>query len=389
MRELIRHWLDVAVDAVDPRRLTFESLTHSGTTHRTVIAIGKAAPAMCQGAADALGEVGGVCVAAAASDSPKGVELLVGDHPLPGVASLEAGRRVLEVARQADDGCIALISGGGSSLCEWPRRGIELPFIQEASRRLLMTGSSIEEMNLVRGHLSEIKCGGLARANPGGFLTLVLSDVAGAGPEVVASGPTLDMAHDPARAMAILESIGMTIPSSVADAIQRAPTGKAPASSSVEVIGDGQKAALAVYEAAIADGLSARINPIWLRGEPALALEQFIEGAGHGLTIGAGETAPRVVNGGRGGRNTHAALLAAKRIAGTKLVFSAFATDGVDGSSGAAGSIVDGDTVARGGIPDQSLAQFDSANYLERTGDLIVTGPTGTNVADLWLLWRP
>ena len=389
MRRTIRRWLDIAIDAVEPRRLTFESLAQADAMQRTVIAIGKAAPAMCQGAADALVEVRGVCVASAAANSPEGIDLLVGDHPIPGKASVEAGRRVLEVARQANDGCIALISGGGSSLCEWPRSGIELEFIQEVNRRLLMAGSSIEEMNLVRGHLSDIKCGGLARAISGDTLTLVLSDVAGAGPEVVASGPTLEMGHDPGKALAILESIGMTVPSSVAEAIGREPMGRAPTRSTVEVIGDGKKAAMAVYAEAVASGLPARILPNWLRGEPDYALEEFIDEAGQGVTIGIGETAPTVSHGGRGGRNTHVALLAAKRIAGTQMVFCAFATDGVDGSSGAAGSIVDGETLERGGAPNQSLARFDSATYLERTGDLLVTGPTGTNVADLWLLWRP
>ena len=389
MRATFRRWLDIAVDAVEPRRLTFESLTQAEVIPRTVIAIGKAAPAMCRGAADALGSVTGVCVSSGQAESPEGIELIVGDHPIPGDASLEAGRRVLEVARKTDDGCLALISGGGSSLCEWPRPGIELDFVQEANRRLLLAGSSIEEVNLVRGHLSDIKCGGLARAISGDTLTLVLSDVAGAGPEVVASGPTLEMRHDPVTVLAILESIGMTVPPSVAKAIVREPAVSAHTRSRVEVIGDGHKAALAIYEVAIANGLSAGIHPEWLRGEPADALEEFIEGAAPGVTIGVGETAPIVSNGGRGGRNTHVALLAARRIAGTELAFCAFATDGVDGSSGAAGAIVDGDTVTRGGTPEQSLAHFDSATYLDRTGDLLITGPTGTNVADLWLLWRP
>ncbi len=388
MREAIRHWLDVAIDAVDPRRLTFEALRDERIDQRTLIAIGKAAPAMCHGAADALGPVRGVCVAASKSDVPAGVELLVGDHPVPGEASLRAGHRVLEIATDADDGCIALISGGGSSLCEWPRPGVDLSFIQEANRRLLLAGSSIEETNLVRGHLSAIKCGGLARASRKGFETLVLSDVAGAGPEVVASGPTLEMSHDPVRALAILESVGIEVPASVSGAMMR-PPGQGSAGTRVEVIGDGLKAARAISEAADADGVQTRLHPKWLTGDPGQTLDAFFEGAGQGLSIGAGETAPKVVSGGRGGRNTHAALLAATRIAETDLLFSAFATDGVDGAAEAAGAIVDGGTLARGGDPTESLALFDSAAYLDRSGDLVVTGPTGTNVADLWLLWQP
>lgn len=388
MKDDIRRWLDVAIDNVDPHRLMREALTRSEVPQRTVIAIGKAAPAMCRGAAQALGDVRGVCVAASRSEVPEGIELLVGDHPVPGEGSLRAGKKVLEVAREADEGWLALISGGGSSLCEWPRPGVDLTFLSEANRRLLLAGSSIEETNLVRGHLSEIKCGGLARASRAGLATYVLSDVAGAGPEVVASGPTLEMKHDPERAQFILESTGIEIPASVKEAMRR-PPGKPPSSLGTVVIGDGQKAAQAICDAALADGLAARVHPLWFGGEPEQALDDFLESTGAGLTVAAGETAPRVVRNGRGGRNTHAALLAATRIAGSDQVFCAFATDGVDGSSGAAGAIVDGGTIERGRDAGVSIERFDSATYLEETGDLVVTGPTGTNVADLWLLWRP
>lgn len=388
MKDEIRRWLGVAIDSVDPHRLTFEALARSEVSQRTVIAIGKAAPAMCRGAAQALGDVRGVCVASARAEVPDGVELLVGDHPVPGEASLRAGQKVLELASEADGGWLALISGGGSSLCEWPRPGVDLAFLSEANRRLLLAGSSIEETNLVRGHLSEIKCGGLARASRAGFATYVLSDVAAAGPEVVASGPTLEMKHDPEKAQSILESIGVEIPDSVKEAMSRRP-GKPPSSLGTVVIGDGHKAAQAICDAAVAEGLHALLDPSWFGGEPEQALDRFLERAGTGLTVAAGETAPRVVRTGRGGRNTHAALLAATRIAGGDLVFCAFATDGVDGSSGAAGAIVDGETIDRGGDASQSIERFDSATYLDRTGDLVLTGPTGTNVADLWLLWRP
>jgi hydroxypyruvate reductase len=95
-----------------------------------------------------------------------------------------------------------------------------------------------------------------------------------------------------------------------------------------------------------------------------------------------------VEGGGSGGRNTQAALLAAREIAGSETLFAAFATDGVDGNSGSAGAIVDGETINRGGDPAPRLASSDSATYLAGTGDLVVTGPTGTNVADLWVRWR-
>jgi glycerate 2-kinase len=107
------------------------------------------------------------------------------------------------------------------------------------------------------------------------------------------------------------------------------------------------------------------------------------------VTVAAGEPLVRTEAEGSGGRNTHAALLAASHLAGTGSVFAAFATDGVDGNSDAAGAIVDGETTRRGGDPTQALEAFDSASYLEMAGDILKTGPTGTNVADLWLIWKP
>lgn len=388
MRGTIRRWLGMAIDAVEPGRLTAEALSRKAPTTRTVIAIGKAAPAMCHGAAQALGDIEGLCVAAVPSEVPTGVELVVGDHPVPGEASLDAGRRALGIAREAGDGLIALISGGGSALCEWPRPGIDLAFLEETNRRLLTAGTSIEETNLVRAHLSQVKCGGLAQAAAGPVATYVLSDVAGAGPEVVASGPTLSMKPDPDRALAILESIGIVVNPDVSRAIRITPD--APADPwHLEVVGDGRTAAEAIVVNAKQTTTRAEVMSGWLAGEPAGALDMLFDTSAKGVTVATGETAPVVARHGRGGRNTHAALLAATRIAGTGMIFAAMATDGSDGAAGAAGAIVDGGTVDRGGDPWESLESFDSASYLERTGDLLMTGPTGTNVADLWLLWRP
>lgn len=384
MRARIRHLLDLAVEAVEPSRLTADALSADPPSTRHVIAIGKAAPAMCRGAARALGRLEGICVAAATSTVPAGIDLVVGDHPVPGAASLQAGHKALEVATAAHDGFIGLISGGGSALCEWPRPGIDLAFIDEVNRRLLTSGRSIEDTNLVRAHLSEIKCGGLAAASGGPVATYVLSDVAGAGPEVVASGPTLPMRHDPNEAMAILSAIGMTMTPEASRAIRAVPD-EPEGHWRLEVVGDGRTAARAIAR----EEVGARILHWWLSGHTANAIDRLFDEAEAGLTVAVGETAPVVTNPGRGGRNTHAALLAATRIAGSEMVFAALATDGVDGSADAAGAIVDGGTIERGGDPGRSIDDFDSASYLARTGDLIVTGPTGTNVADLWLLWQP
>ena len=128
--------------------------------------------------------------------------------------------------------------------------------------------------------------------------------------------------------------------------------------------------------------------PGWLRGDVPSELDRFLSSARPGVaTIASGEPEVAVTGDGIGGRNTHAALLAAERISGMESMFVAFATDGVDGRSAAAGAIVDGETIARGGDPGPAITASDSATYLEATGDLIATGPTGTNVSDLWIFW--
>lgn len=389
MRRAIRRWLEIAVGAVDPEALTMTAVGRRPPAADTLIGIGKAAPGMCRGAARALGKpVNGICVSAEPGAVPGGVHLLVGDHPVPAESSYEAGRAVLDAARTATEGCLVLVSGGGSALCEWPRPGVDKDFLSEVNRRLLVGGVSIEQANLVRGHLSALKCGGLARSGEGPFHTYVLSDVAGAGPEVVASGPTLPMSFDPNEARRIMLDSGLDVSEKVWEAMRmnaEAPTAHVP----VTIIGDGRTAAAALREAALSDGVRAEVMPGWLTGDVSDAVDRLLASAGSGLTIAAGETSVVVEGNGRGGRNTHAALLAAQEIEGTPSIFAAFATDGVDGNSGAAGAIVDGDTIGRGGDPSGSLRDHDSAGYLGSTGDLLHAGPTGTNVADLWLLLRP
>lgn len=377
-RDIILSWLQAGLRAVDPRALTSAALVEE-TGPLEVIAIGKAAPAMCWGAQDAVGEIEGLCVTDRDEEVPNGVELIVGDHPVPGEASLRAGLRALEISATAD---LALISGGGSALCEVPALGLDLELVAEVNRRMLEAGIGIQMANLVRSHLSLIKGGGL-----GPLPTLILSDVAGADPAVVSSGPTIPSPRDPKKALELLTDLGVTTDQRIHDAVRR--TGSQPhAGQRIEVIGDGRDAAAAVATTASAE-TSASVAAGWIRGDYASALESFIKTASRGVTVGAGEPSVPVENGGVGGRSTHTALSAARMVAGTDIWFAALATDGADGNSRSAGAIVDGTTLDRGGSPDQALRTFDSATYLRRSGDLIETGPTGTNVADVWLVWKP
>lgn len=385
-RRQMQDWLRHALEVVDPESATRRALQDTDGP-ATVIAIGKAAPAMCRGAASAIGSVTGICVTNVIDEVPPGIDLLIGNHPVPGDGSFAAGDAVLETSRTATGRLIALISGGGSALCEKPVQGVSREFIQEANSRLLDGGASIAETNLVRRHLSAIKGGGVARAARQRAETYIISDVAGGGPEVVASGPTIPIEPDPDAAFEVMHRYGVPVTTELRRAVEAASSIPAEIGA-VEVLADGRTAAQAVVTVARADGVDAELAAGWYVGDVERALDGFFAGAGAGVTVGAGEPNVRVTGEGVGGRNSHAALLAARRIAGTDWCFAAFATDGVDGRSSGAGAIVDGTTVARGGDPTKSLSESDSATYLEAVGDLLLTGPTGTNVSDLWLLWR-
>ena len=376
---LVREWLRWGVEAVAPETVTRLALaSHRGPLR--LIAIGKAAPAMCRGAHQAVGEVSGICVTDHEEPVPPGVDLLLGDHPVPGDLSLAAGRRALELAPDAD---LALISGGGSALCEVPIDGVDIGFVAHVTERLLDFGAEIEEINLVRGHLSRVKAGGL-----GPLPTYLISDVGPWGQAVVSSGPTLPHHPDPERAIEVIRKVGVDMPADIERAIRaRAFATRIP--ETVVTLADGRTAAVAVARAASGSGLHSRVSDGWLTGAVESCVAEFIENAGAGVTVAAGEPGVTVRGDGRGGRNTHAALLAAERIAGTRWVFAALATDGVDGRSGSAGAVVDGTTVRRGGDPSLTLETSDSASYLDKTGDLIPSGATGTNVADVWLVWKP
>lgn len=385
-RSVLEDLLRTAVAAVDPQRLTADALS---TVDRpaTLIAIGKASIPMCRGAARAIGDVHGVCVSNSSDTVPEGVELLVGDHPIPGEASFEAGRRVLEVASGAQDPIIALISGGGSALCEYPIESVAPELIQEATRALLAHGASIDEFNFVRRHLSAVKNGGLSVRAPGPVDTYVISDVCGSDLSVVASGPTIHRPREPAAVLAALAKYGIDVPQTAREAITAHPDYGAP-DGRVRLLADGHTATDAMVKGAAAIGVDAIAPREWLAGEVEDVLDQFLDGARPGITVAAGEPEVAVKGDGAGGRNTHAALIAATRIAGTDEVFASFATDGIDGNTRFAGAIVDGGTLDRGGDPGPSLQHSDSATYLRGSGDLLDTGDTGTNVSDIWALWR-
>lgn len=385
-RATIRRWLDTALEAIDPRMLVATALRGRDTAS-TVIAIGKASVGMTWGAFDALGAINGICVTNKADEVAHGIDLIVGDHPVPEQRSLNAGKRVLDLAASTDEPILALISGGGSALCELPLPGIDPQFLMTVNRILLGAGAPISEVNLIRRHLSAIKCGGVVRAADQAIETLVISDVAGGGPHLVASGPTIPSRADPHRAEQLMARYGIPLDDAIRSTMNQA-AGHDVTAGPVTVLADGRTAGEALATRALEDGVPARLQDGWITGDVDEELRDVLDRSGPGVTVCVGEPTLEVRGNGVGGRNTHTSLIAAGLIAQTNTVFAAFASDGVDGRTDAAGAIVDGETIARGGNATSALANNDSATFLESTGDLIHTGPTGTNVSDLWVIWK-
>jgi len=372
-----------------------------------VVAIGKAAEPTARALVDVLGErVGAGVVVGPAIDEAHSVgpvELLRGGHPLPDAASASAGRRVLEICAQAggDDLVVFAISGGASALVCDPPDGITLADLRATTDALARAGLDIATTNAVRGRIDRCKHGGLLRACSGRAVALVLVDVPDGDPSVVGSGPTF--APDPTRIDAAvahaLARVGDELPASVRRALAR-PIGTSTIACPVHVVGDNATAVAAARTEAIARGYAV------VQGEPLVGEAREI---GRGLLARAnlrararpvacifgGEPTVTRRGPGRGGRTLELALAAAESIAGfnvdgTDAAIVAFATDGRDGSSDAAGAVVDGTTLARAAArgldPALALATHDTAPFFAALGDLLHVEPTGTNVCDLVLL---
>lgn len=326
-----------------------------------VVALGKAAASMAFGAQDAVGASRGMVVMP--HDAPSPFALCVGSHPIPSESSLRCGEALLEFVADTgpSDLLVFLVSGGGSAIAVAPIADVSIEEIAEMNRRLIDSGMTITEINAARASVSRIKGGGLAdAAGTRRQVSLILSDVPGSGPEHVASGPT----------------IGGT---------------SAPGDALFEVVGSSEIAAHAAADHLIAQGFTVSIATTNLRGESAVVARQLIDATPPGtITIAAGETTVEVSGSGVGGRNQEAALAAAIHTDRQDVLFAALGTDGIDGPTEAAGAIIDGDTAQRAresGVDlVTALRNNDSHTALTALGETLVTGPSGTNVADLWFV---
>ena len=380
-REILLNCFRAALVAVDGRRAVHQELTRRplhGQWH--LVAVGKAAAAMAQGAVDALRSqlAGGVIVVpvdhvpSGFDPAAHGLVVRYGSHPMPDGASLAAGAAVADFVTglAADAQVLFLVSGGASSLVEWLVPGASLGDLQTLNRWALQSGAPIAQVNATRRQISRLKGGGLARIAQGRRTqALMISDVPGDDPRVIGSG----LLH--------------AFPDASAD-VPEVP---------VRIVASLRSACLAAAAAARAQGLSSRVVRARFEGDAAELGVRFVASLARqpaGLVqVRGGESTVRLpAQPGRGGRNQHLALAAAlelerRRLLGASLL--AAGTDGIDGASSDAGALVDAETCQRGRDgdcdPDVSLARADSGTFLEAAGDLLHTGPTLTNVGDLVL----
>lgn len=366
--------------------------------------------------------VGGVAVTkyGHASDGTPTPSIFIQEagHPVPDEAGVIGARRLADLVTAAgpDDLILCPISGGGSALLTLPVPGIELVDLQALTDQLLRCGATINELNTVRKHLSQIKGGGLARmAAPARLISLILSDVVGDPLDVIASGPTAPDPSTYADAWAVLERYQLldVAPRSVAARLRQGLKGEIaetpkpddPIFEHVQnvIVGSNRLAAEAAVEKARELTFDTLLVSTFVEGEArevahvAAALAKEIVRydrpvARPACVVWGGETTVTVQGDGLGGRNQELALAAALALDGwPDVALVTLATDGIDGPTDAAGALVTGETVARaiqqGLAPAAYMARSDSYHFFQQLGDLVITGPTQTNVNDLMLLF--
>jgi hydroxypyruvate reductase len=424
--------LEAALAAVDPyqavqrvlqragNQLTIGAQTYELRRFQRILVLGagKAGAPMTQAVEAVLGDriSGGLVVVKTGHTAPtQQVELVEASHPVPDAAGVTAGQRMLALAQQAgpDDLVIAVLSGGGSALLEAPAEGLTLADFQAMTQVMLACGATINELNCLRKHSSLVKGGQLARAvAPATLVTLVLSDVVGSPLDVIASGPTVPDASTWQEAWAVVEkySLAAQLPLAMVARLQAGLRGEIPDTPKADdplfaqvrtlIVADNRMAAEAARSKAESLGFYTLLLTTYLEGEASIvaqvvaALAKEVRASGQPLPppacliLGGETTVTLGARAGQGGRNQELALAAALAIQGMSGVsIASLATDGSDGPTDSAGGLVDHTTVARGralGIEAADhLRRHDAYPYLQATHDLLISGPTQTNVNDL------
>lgn len=408
-RALLERLFRAALGAADPVRALPPHLPPRPDGRMRVVGAGKAAAAMAAAVEAAWeGPLEGLVVTRYGHRVPtRAIEVVEAAHPVPDAAGLQAARRTLAMAEELGEGdlLLALVSGGGSALLTLPAPGISLEDKQAVNAALLRCGAPIGEMNCLRKHLSAIKGGRLAAAaHPARVVTLAISDVPDDDPGTIASGPTVADPTSFADARAIVAKYGLELPDSVRRRLEAGedetpkPGDARLATAEFRLIATPQMSLEAAATTARRAGVTPVILGDSLEGE-AREVATVMAGIAkqarrHGQPVPApcvllsgGETTVTLRGRGRGGRNTEFLLALAVALEGLEGVAAiACDTDGVDGSEDNAGALVLPDTLARaeaaGLDPNAYLADNDAYGFFQGLGDLVVTGPTLTNVND-------
>ena len=408
-RTLLRRMFDAAIAAALPDKSLPAYLPTPPKGRTIVIGCGKAAASMAKAVEDHWkGELSGLVVTRYGHNVPtKKIEVVEAAHPVPDAAGRAAAERILKLVQglTADDLVLFLASGGGSALLALPAAGLTLEDKQAINKALLKSGANITEMNCVRKHLSAVKGGRLAAAcAPAQLVTLAISDIPGDDPAVIASGPTVADSTTFADAIATLQKYGITEPAAVVAHLRAAreetpkPGDARLAHAQLHMIATPQMSLEAAAEVARHAGVTVVILGNAIEGE---SREVAMVHAGiarqvrrHGqpaktpcVLLSGGETTVTVRGKGRGGRNAEFLLALAVTLNADPGIYAlAGDTDGVDGTEDNAGAILAPDSLSRAlshNLDAKSmLADNDGYSFFSGLGDLVITGPTLTNVND-------
>ncbi|MGB9959144.1 MAG: glycerate kinase type-2 family protein [Candidatus Bathyarchaeales archaeon] len=433
-RTLALKSLKNAVNAADPKKIIKSKISLRGSVIHVngysfdlkkfkniyVVGGGKASGSM----AETLEELIGKYITCGLVNVPRGsehktsvVRLHEASHPVPDESGVEGTKCIMEIAEKADeeDLLICLISGGGSSLMPLPRDGITIADKRRITEELLKCGANIKEINTVRKHISEFKGGWLAKkAFPATVLNLILSDVLGDPLDFIASGPTVPDSTTFSDAIKVLKKYGLweKTPQSVRKVLLDGERGLIPETPKAGdeafkkvfniIIGNNRSSSIAAYEALKSEGLNVVLLTTLLEGEARqvgtvlASVAREITHSGNPVqrpasVVAGGETTVTVLGNGLGGRNQELVLSAALKLRSLDgVVAASISTDGVDGPTDAAGALADGKTLAKaekiGLEAEEYLAGNDSYHFFSKIGDLIFTGPTGTNVNDITVI---
>jgi glycerate-2-kinase len=374
-----------------------------------VIGFGKASVGMTKAVVESVKVTKGAIITndSLAKISYDEIEIIIGGHPLPNNGSILGAEKILEIAKHCNknDLLIVLISGGGSALLCKPR--ISLKNLQKTTDLLLKSGADINEINTIRKHLSLIKGGQLAKLTKATIISLIISDIINDPFEFISSGPTSPDSTTFFDTKKILEKYGLIkkVPIEVIKVIEEGINGQIsetpkkddPVFKKVHnlIVANNKKACNAALDKAVELGYQSKIITTSMIGEAKYAINRLINNSNKykknkTVLITGGETTVKIKGNGKGGRNQELVLGGVESISNTDIVLASFATDGIDGSSIAAGAIADGFTFTKANKkrldPQEFLEENNSYEFFSELNDVFITGPTGTNVMDIQLI---